>query len=80
MTPTPITATKRCRITIALVRAALAINNSAEINLVVKGSRPAAAMGVVRAVMTRGEKKHGDEQCDAQPDQTAPERGIVLQV
>ena len=58
MTPTPITATKRCRITIALVRAALAINNSAEINLVVKGSRPAAAMGVVRAVMTSGEKKN----------------------
>ena len=58
MTPTPITATKRCRITIALVRAALAIKNSAEINPVVKGSRPTAAMGVVSAVRTTGEKKN----------------------
>ncbi len=58
MTPTPITAPKRCRLTIALVRAALAIKSSVEINLVVKGSRPAAAMGVVRAVRTSGEKKN----------------------
>jgi hypothetical protein len=48
----------RCRITIALVKAAPAINSSAAINLVVKGSRPAAAMGVVRAVMISGEKKN----------------------
>ena len=58
MTPAPITVPKRCRLTIALVRAALAINNSAEINLVVKGSRPTAAMGAVRAVMTTGEQKN----------------------
>ncbi len=58
MTPAPIAAPKRCRLTIALVRAALAIKNSAEINLVVKGSRPTAAMGVVRAAKTSGEKKN----------------------
>ena len=58
MTPAPITVPKRCRLTIALVRAALAIKNSAEINPVVKGSRPIAAMGEVRAVRTGGKKKN----------------------
>ena len=58
MTPAPITVPKRCRLTIALVRAALAIKNSAVINPVDKGSRPTAAMGAVRAVMTTGEKKN----------------------
>ena len=58
MTPDPIAASKRCRLTIALAMAALAIKNSAEINLVDRGSRPTAAMGAVRAVMTTGEKKN----------------------
>jgi hypothetical protein len=58
VTPTPITVPKRCRLTIALVRAALAIKNSTVINTVVKGSRPTAAMGEVRVVRTGGEKKN----------------------
>ena len=58
MIPAPIVTPKRCRLTAALTRAAPVIKQSAEINRVVKGSRPAAAMGVVRAARTGGKKKN----------------------